>query len=508
MGATLFAFRQILLEPFRLLSGAEVESWLFVPTRDSIAIAVVLAAWLLWRRRACLSSPRPNVPGRWDWRLAAITLALFSWSLAFDAPHLLIPSLCLHMALAAGAVGGTDGLRAVAMPCAALMLAFPPPNPILSEVVWSLQNVSASGSAALLEALRFPVELEGTELRLDTNVFVVIEGCSGWRGIQILALLSLVAGELRGLPTRRALLLVVLAIPLGIALNIARACLVVLSKSEIPVDAFESHTPQGIAVILLGTILLYGAAAWLETEPTAGAAPLPDEDDPPRSPRSPREIRLAVGFAAMLALLAGAQAVFVPPRAEPHATPIDFPLALGAWTGTRLPVDYHFPYSSSRHPQYRAEYRNLKTGDLVDLMIAREERVPSGLNRQPDSKLLRPSSDWTLIESGPDQSWRLGIEVQRAVLSRNDDKAFVYTNAWRVGDDGLLLETLASLLGWDTCRFGGRDCGRVVLRLAAPMRGTDDTSRRRAEDAIDRFVGSFRARLTRDALAVGSRQGV
>lgn len=500
--ATLTAFRSILIAPFGLVDPAEFEYWFFIPNRDSGAISLLVTCWFLWNRRKCLAAARPQRIGWAHWAAAAVVLLLYSWAVWTRAQALLIPVLCATMSTLAFAWGGRPAFRLVGMPCAALLLAFPPPPPLQAEIIWRLQGLTAGGANLFLTLTGYSVYLEGTEVRFGGHAFVVIEACSGWRGIQILALVALAAAELRTLPLRRAVWVVLAAAPLGIGLNVVRVCLVMLTQEELKVEFFESHTPQGIAVLLLGSVLIYALASILDrggTDDLGNASAETDEvGNGPDPRRSTKWAVFSLVFPMTLALIS----VLVPLNSEPAKrwvpNAFQFPIEFRPWTGTKLDLDYFFPYSTATNPQFHVEYRRPgESGgtEIVDLFIAREIPMASGLDRMPDAKLLLPASDWSLVSRGPARVWQFGIDGQEAIVSRQAEAEsgtmFSYVLAWRARDGGLLRESLRSLLGLQGCSESHSECVRVVFRVAVPIFHDDDRGRERARRTADRFIDDF-----------------
>ena len=453
--ATCVAYRAVLIAPFGFFEATEFESWFFIPGRDSGALSVLIASWLLWNRRGRFASTGGSRIGAANWAAATAVLLVFLWAAGPGAPALMIPVLCAQIATLATAWGGRAGLRLVAMPCFALLLAFPPPNPLQAEIIWRLQNLTAGGASWLLSMAGLPVELEGTELRLGGHAFVLIEACSGWRGIQILSLVGLLAAELRAIRFPRALWVVLAAAPLGLALNVLRVCLVVLTQEEIDAEFFESHTPQGIAVLLIGSVILYCIAIGAKrSEGRTIVAPAAAANDEGASYHAPapaparqfeRWLELSLALPTTLALVSLLIPQLLQPAVRPDRRVLDFPTALLRWSGTPLGIDYFFPYSTNSNPQFHVEFQNPSTpggGELVDLFIAREMPESLGLNRMPDSKLLLPANDWNISSRESARIWRLGIDGERAIVSRQAGSKFTYIVAWRLHDDGLIRESL------------------------------------------------------------------
>jgi exosortase len=495
--AIFIAFRLVLIAPFGLFDPAEFEYWFFIPNRDSGAISLVVAAWFLWNRKERLATSRAVRIG-WAHRAAAVlVLVSFVWAIWTRTQALLIPVLCATIATLASSWGGRSAFRSVGMPCIALMLAFPPPPPIQSEIIWWLQGLTAGGAHLLLSLAGYSVQLEGTEIRFGGHAFVIIEACSGWRGIQVLALVGLAAAELRTIPLRRACWVVLAAVPLGITLNVIRACLVMLTQEKLKAEFFESHTPQGIAVLLLGSVVLYGISSLLAGR-TAGEPALPStkatESGAPSSSPFARWTVFSLSLCVALALAS----MIVPHSREPvdRRAPyrINFPMQIRPWSGTKLSLDYFFPYSTATNPQFHVEYRNPDAPggiELVDLFIARETPMSSGLDRMPNAKLLLPASDWSLVSRDSARVRQFRIDAEEAIVSREAGSEFSYVLAWRARDEGLIRESLLSLLGLHGCDRSQTDCTRVVFRVAVPIFHDDDRGMERAKRTANRFIDSF-----------------
>jgi len=495
--ATLVAFRTILIAPFGLVDPAEFEYWFFIPTRDSGALSVLAACWLLWNRRTLLASTLAARIGWINGLAALLVVLIFFFAVWMRVQAQLIPILCLMIGTLAAAWGGRPGLRLIAMPCAALLLAFPPPSPIQAEIIWRLQNLTAAGAHQVLTLAGYAVQLEGTELRFGGHAFVLIEACSGWRGIQVLFLVGLLAAELRGLRLRRALWVALAAIPLGIALNIVRACLVMLTNERLEAELFESHTPQGIAVLMVGSLVLYGIAMRLQGDDDAIDERGPEkrrESDAPPKRRFAIWAGISLGLPVTLALLSVVFPMIRDPLRPAPRYVFPFSTEFGPWHGTVLGIDFFFPYSTPTNQQFHMDYRDPDTksgGELVDLFVARERPMPSGLDRMPNAKLLLPASDWTIVWRESARIWQLGVDAERAILSRDAGSKRTYVIAWRVHDDGLIRESLRSLLGLQGCDSDFNGCARVVVRIAVPILHNDEAGEARALNTANRFIDDF-----------------
>jgi exosortase len=495
--ATVIAFRGILLTPFGLIDPLHFDYWFFVPERDSGALSIVIAVWLFWNRRTALVATRRQDCGAATWIAAALVLGLFVWATWMRIQAQLIPILCVTIATLAAAWGGWPAVRRVAMPCVALLLAFPPPAPLQAEILWRLQGATVAGANALLTLAGFSTQLAGTEIRMGGHAFVIIEACSGWRGIQVLLLVGLVAAELWKLSAFRTAVTILVAIPLGMALNILRACLVMLTQEQLRAEFFESHTPQGLAVLLIGSIALYGVASALGRS-SARRNEGSDGEEPSVASRGSGRF---VPWAVLTLSLPMALAVlsYVMPRMLdpiPKRPQYEFPIPqnLPPWEGTKLERDYFFPYRLPSNAQFHMDYRSSTPHGgtaAVDLFVARELPSPSGLDRMPDSKLLLPASDWNLDFSEPIRLPKLGFDAVEAIVSRRGDSEAGYVIAWRLHDRGLWRESLYSLLIPQNCERSPEDCLRTVVRIVVPFDPRIEDAEFAAKRTARRFIDDF-----------------
>jgi exosortase len=500
------AFRSVLGAPFDWEEFADVATWLFEPSSDSRAMAILVFAWLLWLRRKKFGASDAASVSSWHLISAVIIFFVFSWATWWRAP--LLSALCVF-AVGATIISARSGSSAVGyfvLPCLAILFSTPPPNPLLSEIVWWLQGVTAQGAHGLLSVVGVQTGIEGTELRMGEEAFAVIESCSGWRGISILLVLSVVAAELNSLSLGRTLTLAALAVPLGLALNIMRVATVVATQRQLDAELFESHTPQGIAVLLVGSLVLYAVAAWLGRSLRTRDAGSDAERTPNLTVSSQNERRASgrfTSFALSFSVALAFASILLPLRTTSESTSVhggapELPLEVGSWVGTVRGSNYFFPYNSGDHKRFHAEYRSdaPRTGlEFVDLFIANEAPQVSGLNRLPDSKLILPAMDWEVESLEHRRIPMLGVDAQSAILTRGEPEQLAYVIAWRVHDRGLWMESLSSLLGMDACDFFSHRCQRGVVRLAVPIAAESDAAHDRASRSAMRFLRSFQAPL-------------
>jgi exosortase len=494
----LFAYRALVFDALWLPSSSGFERWFFTPERKGSLLPIAIAVWVLLRRRARLVA----LPDRGAPVLAGALLAagvgLFAWAHFARESSLLLPSLAANLLAFGAAAKGPAGCRAVLLPALVLLLGVPLPAPLRVELVWWLQRSSTQGAAWLLELAGVDIALRGVQIHRGSYAFAVIETCSGLRGIEVLTIVALAIRELFASAGARSWIVVAIAPLLAFALNVLRIAVVVASTgdagSEAMLEETWDHTPQGMAVLVLGTALLYVLAHRLAARARVAEPVAAQHGDEHASSR--RRARGAARIAAPVALTALAiLSVALPPLPGlPEPPAIELPLELAGWKGEELPLDRvflgQFLPGQVLYRHYLLELRG-QLPQSVDLLVGYED-PENAASRLLSPKLLVPDFDWSLVDSGPARLWVLGLDARSVVAAR--DAEFLFGYLWRLRDEGVWRETWRAALALDVGPLR-RDGPRVVLRLTTPIAHSGPAERDRATRVLDRFLNDFRAEL-------------
>ena len=184
------------MAPLELPVLHHAENWFFDASGASV-LPVALSAWLIWQRGTALRT-FPITTG-----IALVLLfsgagtLLFAGAYLVHAADLLAPSLALYLLGTAALFRGAAGCRRMLLPAVVLCSVVSIPAPLRNEVIWSLQNATTSAAGQLLLATgHTQVAWSGILMHVDDHDFVVIESCSGLRGIELLMLVALIVREL------------------------------------------------------------------------------------------------------------------------------------------------------------------------------------------------------------------------------------------------------------------------------------------------------------------------
>ncbi len=457
--AALVAYRSLL--HFDRFAGRpsgfdEATGFLFEPGSSSPLLVGVVTVWLLARRvpriRAAWGLPAAWLPGAFL-LLASVVLCL--WSQHTGSAILLVPSLSAALLGAGLLVGGRNAFAALRFPSLVLLLAAPIPTELLHQLMHPLQVATAGMTARALELLGLAAVAYGDLVVKEGIPFRVIETCSGLRTMTTLLLLALVHVELvRGGPLRSTLLLLATP-PVAFAVNLLRVLAIVLLP-----EIAESHVMQGLAVIVLGVLLLRSLDRLLGLAlPSRRRAPLPTP-----APRRPGRAAPQVVLAAVFVALAGATLRSEPWHAHPRRfTPLsELPHRLGDWSAADRELDALFlgsvVFSESVHRRYE------RGRERIDLLVAADDRT-SEQTSVLSTKTVVLGTGWDVVERRR-ESLSGDREVDRFRLRSVDGDALVYR--WCMGCGSVVEEVLRSTLALD--RSGLRRGGRaVVVRVGTPM---------------------------------------
>lgn len=468
----------------------QFEYWFFDSSGSSAGLMAGLAAWAIWRRlpRLLGIEAAPHRVGSGLLFLAC--LGVFVWAQRCAAPDLLFISLALLVASLSFYLGGAAGMRTMTLPIVILILALPIPHPLNSEIVWSLQNWSAAGTALLLDLTGFEVIRSGAQLAYGDVFFLVIEGCSGLRSILTLTILSLVIRELFELSSMRGWGLVLAAPFLAIMLNIVRIATIVLSSSPSDQTLGDEHLGQGLVVLALGALILFVAAHSLAR--TSGST----ISDAQRTSSS-LATRLFRPCSAMLAVLCLASVVTKPWPLPTHAEAptTDIPMTLAGWSATPLELDYPFlgivprGFIALREYDRSTPVDRLGPRPISVLITADSSKRPRG--SPVSTKHMVPGRSWQLESTETAYNYVLGREISVSLARTNNQRALVYS--WSLHDDGFWQDSARSLLAAERGPFE-RDRHRIMIRITTII-SHEPEAETHAKQILDRFVHDFREPL-------------
>lgn len=438
-----------------------VEGFMFEPTGGSPLLVFGVATWLVWRRRERWIRSLWTAP---FWPAALIllpgALGLAAWAHYVAAPDLLVLSLVFLLPGFGAWLAGREGFRALLLPGVFLVFAVPIPAVLVNQFMFPLQLWTAELSHALLQLISFPSTLQADQILTQDKIFQVIETCSGLRLMETLTMSAVVYAELLARRPLHGWLLVLIAPCLGTVVNAFRVVSIVLNPySEIS----TVHSTQGIAMLLVGVLLLAGIDRLLELllASTPRAARNPLEAD---APRPIPALRVTVAGGALLALAAAT--VLVSPWQSPpldHRTLQDLPIRLGEWVSEPIRVDSTFLGSVKFR---ELAWRRYWLGEEeVHVFVGLDDRLDRRRSLLSEKTRL-PGTGWWVQHAAPIADVE-GLDDAEVLLlrSRGDEKLAVH---WYEGVEPLGTEIARSFLALDRGPLRRPGTARVV-RIETPV---------------------------------------
>jgi exosortase len=237
--------------------------WLKDPNYSHGFLIPFLSGWLAWRHLR-----RAGWPAGGDVRLGCFTVVagcivhlgafVSAWPpLDFVALALLLRGLTV-------AAGGRDWARGFTFPILFLFFMFPLPVTWTGTAALWLQDWVSRAAAAILD-LFVVCYRRGNALHLAgvPEPLVVAEECSGLRQIVTFVALGTLLGHLSGRPLLYRVLLVLVAVPVAIAANVARVLLMAVASTHFGTGWLSSwlhHAPVMVTMPL--GLALYLLAGW------------------------------------------------------------------------------------------------------------------------------------------------------------------------------------------------------------------------------------------------------
>jgi exosortase len=243
--------------------GWLVRTWMTQPDYSHGFLVPLVGIWLLWVRRGSC----PVEDARWNWTALVLILASVGLRAAGAAFYVEAVDGWALVVWIAGVVALTCGWKMTRWAAPAIVfLLFMVPLPFRLEHSLSqpLQQIATRGSVFVLETLGQPAFAEGNSILIHEHVLEVERACAGLRiFVGIIAVAFAAAVVSRRSRVERSILLLS-AIPVALAANVARIVITALFFSYGPATFARSFAHDGagwlmvpLALILIGLVKWY-----------------------------------------------------------------------------------------------------------------------------------------------------------------------------------------------------------------------------------------------------------
>jgi exosortase len=237
-----------------------VMDWWDDPNYSHGFLVPLFSGYLVWQRRAALTSGMTRPHGRWT-GLAVLLAGLGTLVLGevgaerFLAASSLVPVLAglvlFHL--------GTGPLRTVAFPLGYLLFMVPLPSIVFYAIAFPLQRLAAENAAWTLDLVGVPVLLDGNVIHLSQITLGVTEACSGIRSLISMLALAVAWGHLTLRGFWPQALLVASALPITVIANAGRVVLTGLIGQYVGIEYATGffHGFSGWAIFVLACLGLF-----------------------------------------------------------------------------------------------------------------------------------------------------------------------------------------------------------------------------------------------------------
>jgi exosortase len=213
------------------------------PTPPSrIGVPVIIAAGIAMLPTWILLQPSP------DWRM-------MNWALAGEAAAITFGMLLL--------AGGYSWAGHFAIPTFFLLTAIPWPIPIENVVIGRLSGWVAGVTVDALNLAGYAAVQRGNIIELRTGLLDIDHACSGIRSLQASMMAAVAFGELYRLSKSGRVGLLIVAGPIALGTNVARACFLGWKGSRDGIATVTGvHDSAGLVTMLFCFAGLWGCAIW------------------------------------------------------------------------------------------------------------------------------------------------------------------------------------------------------------------------------------------------------
>jgi exosortase D (VPLPA-CTERM-specific) len=403
-----------------------------------------IVLYLLWERRVDLYAI-PSTPSWAGIVPIGAGVALYwlgelggEYTTLFLSLWLVVVGLCwIHL--------GSKKLKAIGFPLAFLLVMFPPPQLIYSNISLQLKLVSSRVGVWMLQVLGMTAYREGNIIDLGFTQLQVVDACSGLRYLFPLAALGFLLAYYWRVSFSKRAFMVSSVVPVTIFTNSIRIASVgVLYRyfgAMVAEGFFHGYSGWLIFMVSLGVLL--GEMRVLSLLfPEKGSPPAKSRmiDEMPVLPssgdgtgersggifRPPQSVAAVILLGATLLVSRNVNFREKVPLGHSLSR---FPLLVGGWTGNRTPMEQRFLDALKLSDYAIIDYRDPE-GKSVNLYVAYNESQSKGASsHSPDSCL--PGSGWVFEESGTvilpaEAGIAEPMRIRRAFIRKDGEKKLTY----------------------------------------------------------------------------------
>jgi exosortase len=194
------------------------------------------------------------------WGFAVLLPALLIHMLDAGIHSQLLSGIALFLSLPGLALLflGTERTKAILFPLFVLLLTLPIPLVFTESIHLALRHIATKSVAWLLDLLGVPVFSTGTLLEVEGGSLMVADACSGFATLYAAITIAILTAYFCYSPHRRILLLLIAA-PLAIVVNIMRVLILTLLVNWFGLDvlATAAHEISGLLTFMIALPVIF-----------------------------------------------------------------------------------------------------------------------------------------------------------------------------------------------------------------------------------------------------------
>ncbi|GAB4254173.1 MAG: exosortase A [Methylomicrobium sp.] len=235
-----------------------LERWTMSVWHNGHGILVALLVFYLIRNELKKFGNRPAAANPWGFALLIPGLGLHMLDTGMHTQLLSAAALLITLPGLALLFLGSERARAIAFPLVTLFLTLPIPLVFTESIHMALRIIATQSVAWLLKLFGIPVYSHGTVLQVENGVLQVADACSGFSTLYAALTIAILTAYFCNSRVRQLLLLVIAA-PLAIAVNIVRVLVLTLLVNWFGLDVLHTsaHEISGLMTFMIALPIIF-----------------------------------------------------------------------------------------------------------------------------------------------------------------------------------------------------------------------------------------------------------
>ncbi|MCB1874098.1 MAG: exosortase/archaeosortase family protein [Chromatiaceae bacterium] len=228
-------------------------------------LITLVVSYLIWGElRKRIELPKSSNP--WGFAILIPALLLHMLDTGINSQLLAAASLFIALPGLSLLFLGTERTKTILFPLSTLFLTLPIPLFLTESIHLLLRYIATDSVAWLLPFFGVPVYSTGTLLQIPNGSLQVADACSGFSTLYATITVAILTAYFCPAVQRRVLVLLI-AVPLAIAVNIVRVLLLTLLVHWVGLDvlATSAHEISGLATFAVALPIVF----WLGNPPAA-----------------------------------------------------------------------------------------------------------------------------------------------------------------------------------------------------------------------------------------------